>query len=154
MNGAAYFTRPKGLELGAHVLNVTYDCPCGAHWSDSWDSACDDECGECGRTIEASAWDSDPDCDCAACEAEREAPAPVYRVLITPAAGRPAFLLTPRRGAGIYLPHDGAPLERPDEFMAFETPSRNWAEAAAEIVNGRPGGLCRAELMQWSGDRT
>lgn len=26
-----------------------YECPrCGYTWSDEWDCACDDDCGECG----------------------------------------------------------------------------------------------------------
>lgn len=24
-----------------------YDCPCGEHWEDEWDSMCDDRCPEC-----------------------------------------------------------------------------------------------------------
>lgn len=39
-------------------LLISYECLCGAEWSDEWSSACDGECPECGRTIEAKSWET------------------------------------------------------------------------------------------------
>lgn len=33
-----------------YYLN-TYECPCGATWTDEWCCGCDDECPECGKDI-------------------------------------------------------------------------------------------------------
>lgn len=41
-----------------HTMNVHYHCPaCDVSWSSSWSCACDDDCPDCGRSIEAKDWD-------------------------------------------------------------------------------------------------
>ncbi len=36
--------------------HIFYECDCGNTWEDEWSCACDDECPECGRDVEASDW--------------------------------------------------------------------------------------------------
>lgn len=44
------------LESG---LLVRYVCSCGNRWSETWSAACDEECGSCGATVEASDYEPD-----------------------------------------------------------------------------------------------
>lgn len=44
--------------LGSGLL-VRYACSCGNRWSETWSSACDEECGSCGATVEASDYEPD-----------------------------------------------------------------------------------------------
>lgn len=59
----------KGLPDGTHLIWSYYECPCGNAWESTWDSACDDDCGECGATISPSTSQDVPECDCADCVA-------------------------------------------------------------------------------------
>ncbi len=44
-------------------IRSDYECPrCDVHWSDYWDSACDDDCPRCGmRHISPYDWEEEPD---------------------------------------------------------------------------------------------
>jgi hypothetical protein len=46
------------------ALRVQYECACGAEWSDVWSCACDDNCPDCGTTVEASDSDEIAPCAC------------------------------------------------------------------------------------------
>jgi hypothetical protein len=60
---AAWRTERPVLDVGGNVsagiadsdgLLVSYECDCGAAWRSHWSCACDDECDDCGATVEAS----------------------------------------------------------------------------------------------------
>lgn len=44
-------------KAGATSFRNFYLCPCGAHWEDDWDCACNDHCPDCDREIEPYASD-------------------------------------------------------------------------------------------------
>lgn len=46
----------KSLETG---YRVRYECACGCEWTGNWSCACDDECSNCGATIEAAGHELD-----------------------------------------------------------------------------------------------
>lgn len=58
---------PKGLDDTTHLIESTYECPCGETWTGVWDSACDDDCGACGKTISPSDHDDVEGCKCPGC---------------------------------------------------------------------------------------
>jgi hypothetical protein len=44
------------------MLLIHYVCPrCGEDWEETWECACDSECGKCGlKNIEALSWETAP----------------------------------------------------------------------------------------------
>lgn len=38
------------------MMTITYECPCGTTWTGDWFCACDDDCPDCGASVEASTW--------------------------------------------------------------------------------------------------
>jgi hypothetical protein len=52
----AAFTHRTSLTSG---LNVRYECSCGHSWSETWSTACDEECDSCGSTVEAAEFELD-----------------------------------------------------------------------------------------------
>lgn len=57
------------------------------------------------------------------------------RIIVTPAAGAPRYLKVSRtNSAEIRQPFDGAVLERPDDFMTWQTCSDVIAHSMARMV--------------------